>query len=62
MKLKTPYQLADKTVHHITDQCALIVKFDHPSPQHEKMSVLNYLRTVRSTIELMESEIMKVPE
>ncbi len=62
MKLKTPYQLAEETVDHVTDQCTLLVKLGHDSTQHEKVSVLNYLRTVRTTIELMESELVKVPE
>lgn len=60
MKLKTPYALAEETVEHVTEQCNLISKINHDSSQHERVQVLNYLRTVRTTIELMESEIMKV--
>lgn len=62
MKEKSPYVLAHETVDHVTDQCQLLTKLGHASTQYEKVSVLNYLRTVRTTIELMEYEIMKVPE
>jgi hypothetical protein len=62
MKQKSPYELAEETVDHVTDQGRRIVKLNHDSSQQEKVQVLNYLRTVRTTIELMEHEIMKVPQ
>jgi len=62
MKHVSPYTLAEKTVLHVTDQCDLISQLNHDSSQYERVRVLNYLRTVRTTIELMEHEIMKVRE
>ncbi len=58
----SPYELAEKTVLHVTDQCDLISQLNRDSSQYERVRVLNYLRTVRTTIELMEHEIMKVSE
>lgn len=62
MRAKSPYILAHETVQHVTDQCDRITKLNNDSSQHERVRVLNYLRTVRTTIKLMEHEIMKVSE
>jgi hypothetical protein len=58
----SPYTLAEETVNHITDQCDRVGKLNNDSSDLERVQVLNYLRTVRTTIELMEFEIMKVPK
>ena len=57
---ESPYTLAEKTVNHITDQCDRVGKLNNDSSDLERVRVLNYLRTVRTTIELMEHEIMKL--
>ena len=62
MNDQSPYELAEKTIEHVTDQCERITKLNKDSSEEEKVRVLNYLRTVRTTIKLMEHEIMKVPE
>ncbi len=60
MKEKSPYQLAEETVDHVTGQCNRISKINNDSSDVERVQVLNYLRTVRTTIELMEHEIMRL--
>jgi hypothetical protein len=62
MKPESPYVLAEDTVNHVTDQCNRISEINKDSSDVERVQVLNYLRTVRTTIELMEYEIMKVRE
>ena len=57
----SPYALAEKTIEHVTEQCERISKLNKDSSDLERVQVLNYLRTVRTTIELMEHEIMKIP-
>lgn len=56
----SPYKLAEETVDHVTDQCNRISKINNDSSDLERVQVLNYLRTVRTTIELMEHEIMRL--
>lgn len=61
MKPESPYALAEETVLHVGEQCNRISEINKDSSEVERVHVLNYLRTVRTTIELMEHEIMKVP-
>lgn len=60
MNKLSPYGLAEKTVTHVRENCEKLYDKDgdRKDPSREKVRVLNYLRTVRTTIELLEHEIL----